>query len=225
MAILLMLLTLNEARAQLVNDADQFNIHAPKQGTARTQSGKDIGTVIDFVVDLPTGRILFAVVTPTPSQSKTTSVVLLPWCLAEVDATGSTFTFRIAADTVRRAPRLSVERWKYPLRPQWLTGIERYWHARTTQSLHFPPHSALIPGKATTLIGVSVHGAGNTVLGTIRELVFDPDDGAIALVVLAQSEAPQAQSQMEFFSLPWRHLYVEPSGNTLIAVAGQKILT
>jgi hypothetical protein len=91
--------------------------------------------------------------------------------------------------------------------------------------LHFPPHSALIPGKATTLIGVSVHGAGNTVLGTIRELVFDPDDGAIALVVLAQSEAPQAQSQMEFFSLPWRHLYVEPSGNTLIAVAGQKILT
>jgi hypothetical protein len=64
------------------------------------------------------------------------------------------------------------------------------------------------------------------VLGTIRELVFDPEDGTIALVVLAGAAAtPQAQSHVEFLTLPWNHLYVKPTGNTVIAVAGRKILT
>ena len=83
----------------------------------------------------------------------------------------------------------------------------------------------MIPGKATTLIGVQVRGVGHSILGTIRELVFDPTDGTIALVVLARPGVLQEQSPLEFISMPWEHLYVEPRGDTLIAVAEQKILT
>jgi sporulation protein YlmC with PRC-barrel domain len=223
--LLLILSPLNDVCAQSLSKTEQFNTHPAKHGVAKTQSGKDIGSVIDFIIDLPTGRILFAVVTPTSIQSKTTAVVLLPWSLAEVDSTGSQFTFAITTDTVRNAPQLSAKTWKQPPRLQWLTGAERYWHTHATKSLHLTSHSTSILGKATTLIGVHVHGADNTVLGTIRELIFDPDDGAIALVVLAQTQGAHVQSHIEFLSLPWDHLYVEPVGNRLIAVAGQKVLT
>lgn len=225
--IFLMLLMLNEAGAQLASEARQVNIETPKRGVAKAQSGQDIGSVIDFIVDLSTGRILFAVVAPPSTRSKAASVVLLPWSLAEVDSTGSVFNFRATAEVVRAAPRLSADWWKQPPSQHWLSGAEQYWHPHMTKSPYSAPHAALIPGKATTLIGVPVHGTDSTVLGTIRELVFDPDDGTIALVVLAGVAAPpQGQSPIEFLTLPWDHLYVEPSsGNTVIAVAGQKILT
>jgi sporulation protein YlmC with PRC-barrel domain len=222
----LMLFMLHEAGAQLASDARRVDMHIPERGVAKAQSGKDIGSVIDFIVDLSTGRILFAAVAPPAARSKDTAVVLLPWSLAEVDSSGSVFNFRVTAEVVRAAPRLSEERWKQPPSQHWLSGADKYWHPYLRKISHFPSHSALVPGKATALIDVPVHGTGNSVLGTIRQLVFDPADGAIALVVLArEAETLQAQDHIEFLSLSWDDLYVGPSGDRLVAVVGQKVLT
>jgi len=219
-------LLLSEAGAQSVRDMKQSPIRNPKQGVARAESGEEIGSVIDFILDLSNGRILFAVITPAESHGKVASVLLLPWSLVEVDSTGGIFNFRIAANTVRNAPCLSEQKWKEPPTSQWLTTVERYWNTHGAQPALLPSRSDASLGKATALIGLRVQGgADNIWVGTIRELVFDPNDGAIALVVLAQSADSSELSNVRFISIPWEHLYVEPWGNTLIAVAGRKVLT
>lgn len=220
--ILAVVFVIGNARAQVASARNQSHSQYPKHGIARATSGQEIGSVIDFIVDLPTGRILFAVITPLSTAEKKTSVLLLPWSLAQVDSTGSIFDFRVTADAVRNAPHLSAKMWQQPPTVQWLTAIERYWHP---QQLRLSSPAPQILGKATALIGVHVHGVGDTELGTIRELVFDPGDGSIALVVLARPKDASEESHREFRSIPWKQLYVEPRGNTLIAVAGNKTLT
>ncbi len=212
----------SNAEAQCASEMNQSHRQYPKHGIARAEGGQTIGSVIDFIVDLPTGRILFAVITPVSTQEKKTSVLLLPWSLARVDSTGRIFNFRVSSHTARQAPHLSAKLWQQPPTMQGLTVVERYWRPK---QLQLSPRDPRIPGKATALIGVHVHGADNTVLGTIRELIFDPGDGAIALVVLARPIDSLEDNHLEFSSVPWKQLYVESRGNTLIAVAGDKILT
>lgn len=223
--ILIVFLLLSGVRAQFSHETDQSDIQQHKQGIARTESGEEIGSVVDFIIDLPTGRILLAVVSPATTQGEATSVLLLPWRLAHVNATGNIFDFKIATDTIRSAPRLSAKRWKQPPTLHWLTEVETHWHAPAAQLSLVPPRSAMILGKATALIGMRVQEADSTLLGTIRELVFDPQESAIALVILARSVDSPEQNHREFTILPWEQLYLQPQSNTLIAVAGRKILT
>jgi hypothetical protein len=121
--ILFIFLMISNAWGQSNDDKEQINIPNAKQGTAREENGKEIGSVIDFIVDLSTGRIVFAVISPGTSQKKVTSLLLLPWSHARVDSTGNIFNFRIAGNTVRSAPRLPTKMWKRPLQskysPQW----------------------------------------------------------------------------------------------------------
>src|SRR5215208_7164304 len=102
--ILFIFLMITNAWGQSIADKDQLNIHNAKQGVAREENGKEIGSVVDFIVDLSTGRILFAVVSLDTSRQKVTSVLLLPWSLAQVDSTGNIFDFMITDNTVRNAP-------------------------------------------------------------------------------------------------------------------------
>ena len=222
--ILFIFLMISNAWGQSADDTDQLNIHNAEQGVAREENGKEIGSVIDFIVDLSTGRILFAVVSPAASQKKVTSVLLLPWSRARVDSTGNIFNFRIAGNTVRSAPRLPTKMWERPLPVQVLTTVEKYWNSHATQLSPLSLGKGRSLCKATALIGARVQGMESTSLGTIRELVFDTDDNAIALVVLARSDTEE-HSPLEFISLSWEQLYVEPRGDTVIAFAGNKTLT
>lgn len=222
--ILFIFLMISNAWGQSIDDKDQLNIHNAEQGVAREENGKEIGSVIDFIVDLSTGRILFAVVSPPTSQKKVTSVLLLPWSRARVDSTGNIFNFKIAGSTVQSAPRLPTKMWERPLPVQVLTTVEKYWNSHATQLSPLSLGKGMSLCKATALIGARVQGTESASLGTIRELVFDTEDNAIALVVLARSDTEE-HSPLEFISLSWEQLYVEPRGDTVIAFAGNKTLT
>jgi len=222
--ILFSFLMISHAWGQSIDDADQLNSDNAKQGVAREENGKEIGSVIDFIVDLSTGRILFAVVSPPTSQKKVTSIVLLPWSRARVDSTGNIFDFMIAGNTVRNAPRLPMKMWKRSLPVQVLTTVEKYWNSNSTQVSPLSLGNGMNLCKATALIGVRVQGTKSSSLGTIRELVFDTDDNAITLVVLTRPDTEE-HSPLEFIGLSWDQLYVEPRGNTVIAFAGNKTLT
>jgi sporulation protein YlmC with PRC-barrel domain len=220
--LLFIFLLINNAWGQSIDDKDQLDIHNAKQGVAREKNGKEIGSVVDFIVDLSTGRILFAVISPATSRQKVTSVLLLPWSLAQVDSTGNIFDFMITDNTVRNAPRLPTKMWERPLPVQVLTRVEKYWNSHSTQVSSLGSDMSLC--KATALIGVRVQGTKSALLGTIRELVFDTDDNAISLVVLTRPDTEEHRP-LEFISLSWEQLYVEPRGNTVIAFAGNKTLT
>jgi sporulation protein YlmC with PRC-barrel domain len=222
--ILFIFFMISNVWGQSIDDKDQLNIHKAEQGMAREENGKEIGSVIDFIVDLSTGRILFAVVSPGTSQKKVTSVLLLPWSLARVDPIDNIFNFRIAGNTVRSAPRLTTKMWERPLPVQVFTTVEKYWNSHSTQLSPLSLGKGMSLCKATALIGVRVQGTKSDSLGTIRELVFDTDDNAIALVVLAQSDTEE-HNPLEFVSLSWDQLYVEPRGDKVIAFAGSKTLT
>jgi sporulation protein YlmC with PRC-barrel domain len=222
--ILFVFFMISNVWGQSIDDKDQLNTHNAEQGTAREENGKEIGSVIDFIVDLSTGRILFAVVSSDTSQKKVTSVLLLPWSLARVDPIDNIFNFRIGGNTVRSAPRLTTKMWERPLPVQVFTTVEKYWNSHSTQLSPLSLGKGMSLCKATALIGVRVQGTKSDSLGTIRELVFDTDDNAIALVVLAQSDTEE-HNPLEFVSLSWDQLYVEPRGDKVIAFAGSKTLT
>jgi len=222
--ILFTFLMISNAWGQFIDNTDQIDIHNAKQGVAREENGKEIGSVIDFIVNLSTGRILFAVVSPSTPQKKVTSLLLLPWSHARVDSTGNIFDFMIADNIVRNAPRLSTKIWKRSLPVQVFTTVEKYWNSHSTQVSPLSLGNGISLCKATALIGVHVQGTKSASLGTIRELVFDTDDNAIALVVLTRSDTEE-HSPREFISLSWEQLYIEPRGNTVIAFAGNKTLT
>ena len=223
--ILVALLLLTATTRGFSDSSHESTSQLAQHGVALAEDGKQLGSVVDLIVDLPTGRVLYAAVIPTRTWLKTTSVVLLPWHLAQVDASGSIFVFKLAADTIRHIPPLPKKRWPQRLSHQWFTRVEKYWQTQGVEPVQHRLRSKIILSKATALIGVRVQGADQSKVGTIRELVFDPRDHTIATVILARPGDSADPHHLEFISVPWEQLYVEQRGNVVIAISGHKTLT
>jgi sporulation protein YlmC with PRC-barrel domain len=222
LGVLFSLSPTNAGFAKSTHDQSNQSTTVPEAGIARTQDGKALGSVEDFVVNPTTGQIAYAVIATKTRARATNPLLVLPWALAQVSPDRTIFRFMIDNRTLRSAPRISLQTWEQEPVPQWVTAIDTYWAAKVKHDTVFLSPTGVALCKATTLIGVNVQGDNNEHIGTIEELILDSHAGAIAYVVLSRQDVP---GNVVFFSLPWNTFYVESRNQKVIALVGTRIPT
>jgi sporulation protein YlmC with PRC-barrel domain len=181
--------------------------------------GERAGKLDNLVVDLDSGRVLYAIV--TLGGMITGETILVPPGVLTTSGTTSNFVFNADNSSLTNAPR-----WKrsektemgsvsfvnqiyehFGMKPWWTGGA-------TTQGKDNFSNAEL----AQTLIGSSVKtSSGDTSLGTIKDLVVDVPAGWTTFAVVSPKSGLAGSG--EFYTIPTTAITKSPDGK-IVAMAG-----
>jgi sporulation protein YlmC with PRC-barrel domain len=87
---------------------------------------EDLGTVEDFVLDMATGRLAYAILSFL-GVAGTEKLLPVPITALTVDADGRRFMLNADRNTLKYAPAFDRQNWPDTADPQWKSGIDSYY--------------------------------------------------------------------------------------------------
>jgi sporulation protein YlmC with PRC-barrel domain len=194
-----------------------------RPGAITNPAGVEIGTITDFVLDLGAGRIIYAVGAFDRGKEFSNKVFVIPWEAVELDFETNTFALSGGKTVSEDAPSFALDTWPALPPSRWGATVAAYWGKQLGHNFAAvnAPESAL--AKASELIGMTIKNVAGDEVGTIEELVMDPEIGSIAYAVLAFEEAGRSNSTV-FFALPWSTVQVDPVQHTFAVDVDKKLL-
>ena len=195
-----------------------------KPGRLATPKGVEIGTIQDFVLDLQAGRMVYTVGVFDHIGELRNRVFILPWEMVDVDLEMRTFTLSEDKTVLQGAPSFALDAWANLPASQWAKIVAAYWQEKLGPDFAAAnsPESAL--SKASDLVGLTIKNLAGEEVGTIAELILDPEIGSIAYAVLSFEDA-QKSNHTIFFALPWDLVQVDPAQHTFVADVDRKMFT
>jgi len=192
-------------------------------GTIANPKGVEIGEVKDFVLDLGTGRIAYTVGVFNQLGQSSDRVFVLPWEIVKVDLAMNTFTLSEEKTMLENAPNFALDTWPNVPTSQWAGIVTAYWQEKLGNNFAAatPPGQAL--SKASDLVGTTITDPAGEDLGTIEELLLDPETGAIAYAVLSSQDSKGSKHTV-FFTLPWHLVQVNPTQHTFVLDMDEAVL-
>ena len=183
-----------------------------------TPQGKEVGEVKDLILDLTAGRIAYIVGAFNHLPQLSDKLFFIPW--KKVSVTPEMENFALVGNelTLEKAPYVSSLTWRTQSLSSGILRADRYWKKYKVYSGQEndsqPPYA-----RASDLVGMLVQGAAQKPLGTVEELLLNPDTGEISYVILSAETEPTSDRKT-FFSLPWSairaHKHQRPS-STVVA--------
>jgi sporulation protein YlmC with PRC-barrel domain len=193
-------------------------------GAITNPAGAEIGTVKDFVLDLGAGRIVYAVGAFDRSKELSNKVFILPWEVVELDFETNSFALDGGKTILEDAPSFALDTWPALPPSQWGATVAAHWEKQLGDNFAAANASVVALAKASELIGVPIKNVAGEEVGTIEELVMDPEVGSIAYAVLASEDKGESNSTV-FFALPWSTVQVKPAQRTFTVNVDKKLLT
>lgn len=193
-------------------------------GRLTNPKGVEIGAVQDFVLDLQAGRIVYTVGVFDQIGKLSGRVFVLPWELVKVDLEMKTFTLSEGTTVLQGAPSFALDPWANLPASQWAGTVAAYWQEKLGHDFAAAstPESAL--SRASDLVGVTIKNLAGEEVGTITELMLDPEVGSIAYAVLSFDD-PAKSDHTIVFALPWDIVQVNPAQHTFVADVDRKMFT
>jgi sporulation protein YlmC with PRC-barrel domain len=182
-------------------------------GTIANPKGVEIGEVKDFVLDLGTGRIAYTVGVFNQIGQSSDRVFVLPWEIVKVDLAMNTFTLSEDKTVLENAPSFALETWPNVPTSQWAGIVTAYWQEKLGNNFAAATTLGQALSKASDLVGTTIKDPAGGDLGTIEELLLDPETGAIAYAVLS-SQDREDSNRTVFLALPWDIVQVNPAQHT-----------
>jgi PRC-barrel domain len=87
--------------------------------------GDGLGDIKDFMVDMATGRITFALV--SFSGLPASKLFAVPWSALVLDANRHRFLLHITADVLKNAPGFDKEEWPSMIDPNWIKNLHKFY--------------------------------------------------------------------------------------------------
>lgn len=195
-----------------------------KTGVIANPEGAEIGTVKDFVLDLEAGRIAYIVGVFDQIGESSNRMFVIPWEGVKVDLETNTFTLNEDKAVLESAPSFAPDPWPNLPTSQWTAIVSGYWKEKLGHSFAAvgTPESALY--KASDVVGMTIKNLTGKDVGTIEELMLDPEVGSIAYAVLSFEDTRRSNHTV-FFALPWDLVRVNPVQHTFVADVDKKMLT
>lgn len=184
----------------------------------------EIGAVKDLVLDLETGRIAYAVGVFDRIGELRNRVFVLPWGTVKVDPEMSTFTLSEDKTVLAGAPSFALDTWTNLRTSQWIGIVTAYWKKKLGPDFAAAGFSDSALSKASDLVGLTIKDLAGKDVGTIKELLLDPETGAIAYTVLSVQDIENS-NRMVFFALPWDLVQVNPVQRAFVADIDKKMLS
>ena len=95
--------------------------------------GKKLGKVDEIMIDIPSGRVAYAVMSFGGFLGMGDKLFAVPWSALQVDEDEKCFILDVDRSVLERAPGFNKDRWPDMADPSWGTqvyrhyGVEPYW--------------------------------------------------------------------------------------------------
>jgi hypothetical protein len=97
--------------------------------------GEPLGRVEEIMLDVPSGRIAYAVLSMQDApQEGARKLFAVPWLALTLDSERRRFILDVDRERLRQAPGFDPQRWPTMAEPTWAStlyeyyGVEPYWH-------------------------------------------------------------------------------------------------
>jgi sporulation protein YlmC with PRC-barrel domain len=92
--------------------------------------GEKLGTIEEIMLDVPTGRIAYAVLSCGGFLGLGDKLFAIPWGSLTLDPENKCFVVDIAKDRLERAPGFDKDRWPAMADERWAREVHTYYRAR-----------------------------------------------------------------------------------------------
>jgi sporulation protein YlmC with PRC-barrel domain len=96
----------------------------------RNPAGDDLGTIDEIMIDIPTGRVAYAVLSFGGFLGMGNKLFAVPWSALKVDEDNQCFILNVDKATITAAPGFDKDNWPDMSDSAWGTQISGYYHVK-----------------------------------------------------------------------------------------------
>lgn len=95
--------------------------------TAYSSDGQDVGKISEIMLDVPHGRIAYAVLTTGGFLGIGNRLHAIPWSALVMDTDEKCFRIAMTAERIKTAPGFDKDNWPSMADPQWGVSVHEYY--------------------------------------------------------------------------------------------------
>jgi sporulation protein YlmC with PRC-barrel domain len=95
--------------------------------SVRNAAGEDLGKIKELMIDVPTGRIAYAVLSFGGVLSMGNKLFAVPWSVLTLDEDEKRFILNVDKDRLKNAPGFDKDHWPDMADATWVTRISDYY--------------------------------------------------------------------------------------------------
>lgn len=145
--------------------------------------GEDLGNIKDIMIDVPTGRVAYAVLSSGGFLGIGDKLFAIPWSALTLDADRKCFILDVDKETLKNAPGFDKDHWPSMADPTWAKEVHDYYGQRgywTSPSLGAGPGTSGLGSTGGPTVGSSTgaglgSGSGSS-LGSTGRTEIGPED-------------------------------------------------
>lgn len=93
----------------------------------KNTAGEDLGKIEEFMIDLDTGRIAYAVLSFGGILGMGNKLFAIPWQALKVDTEDHSFLLNVPKETLENAPGFNKDNWPDMSNVEWGTKVHSYY--------------------------------------------------------------------------------------------------
>jgi sporulation protein YlmC with PRC-barrel domain len=98
--------------------------------SVRNGTGEDLGTIDEIMIDIPTGRVAYAVLSFGGFLGMGDKLFAVPWSALKVDEDDKCFILNVDKATIEAAPGFDKDNWPNMSDRTWESEISGYYHVK-----------------------------------------------------------------------------------------------
>ena len=88
---------------------------------------EDLGDVKEIMIDVPTGRVAYAVLSFGGFLGMGEKLFAVPWSALKLDTANKRFVLDVSKERLKEAPGFDTDAWPDMADPTWVKGIHSYY--------------------------------------------------------------------------------------------------
>ena len=98
--------------------------------SVRNTAGEDLGTIDEIMIDIPTGKVAYAVLSFGGFLGMGDKLFAVPWSALKVDEDNQSFILNVDKATIKAAPGFDKDNWPNMSDSTWGSQISGYYHVK-----------------------------------------------------------------------------------------------
>jgi sporulation protein YlmC with PRC-barrel domain len=98
--------------------------------SVRNDAGEDLGEITDIMIDVPTGRVAYAVMSVGGVLGIGDKLFAIPWSALRLDTENKCFRMNVAKERFEQAPGFDKDHWPTMADQRWAEDIHSFYNAR-----------------------------------------------------------------------------------------------
>lgn len=91
------------------------------------RDGEDLGDIKEFMIDMSSGRIAYAVLSFGGLMGMGDKLFAVPWAALVLDTENKRFTLDVPKDVLKDAPGFDKDKWPSMSDRTWATGVHKFY--------------------------------------------------------------------------------------------------